>query len=452
MTFSRHCSGAGAARCLLAWGLLLTSLSAAGAQAPAPPAALTLSDAVTRALARQPSVTAAMQRVRQAEFHLRGSLALPSTLLDIGHGQTLTQPGASGNDQDILLTQHLELFGQRRLRGNQARRELEAAEAGLAQARTEATFRVRTAYAAARAAASEEQLAREAVTVAETFRRLADAQYKAGEVPIASVLRSEIEVENAEQALLTAETNARIQRAALNAAMAEGLETPVVLPALSEVTLHTFDVEELRHLSRAQPAVRAAEATLAARHGAIAVARSAGRPDFVIEGAHDQLQDWPGGNVIRLGLNFPIWDHGATRAAVGEARAAAAEQEANLAVLRLQSELDVTTAYYTLEQSRLLVQRTGGAQVQRATRLYELSRLSFSEGLTNYLDLLDAQQVLRSTLSAYLRALAAYEAAEAGLERSLGTPLPEPKSSTPARYAPPVLPALPNVPGAPTKE
>jgi outer membrane protein TolC len=377
--------------------------------------------------------------VRQAEFRFRGALALPSTVVDVGHGQTLTQPGASGNDQDLLITQHFDLFGQRRLRGDQARRELEAAQAGLNQAQAEATFRVRSAYAAARSAAAEEELARQAVSLAETFRRLADAQFQAGQVPVASVLRSEIEVENSGQALLAARTQARIQRATLNAAMAEAPDGELTLAAISEVTLRTYDFAELQRLARRQPALRAAEATLAARRGAVRVARAASRPDFVIEGAHDQIQDWPGGNVLRFGFTIPIWDHGLVRAAVGEARAAVSEQEANVAALRQQAELDVTTAYYSLEQSRELAQRTGGAQLQRATRLYGLAQLSFSEGLTSYLDLLDAQQVLRTTLVSYLRAMAAYEAAEAALERALGAPLPAPTSSTPARYTPPTL-------------
>src|SRR5262249_5377071 len=136
----------------------------------------------------------------------------------------------------------------------------------------------------------------------------------------------------------------------------------------------------------------------------------------------DQIQSWSGGNVLRFGFTFPIWDHGVTRAAVGEARAAASEQEANVIALRQQAELDVATAYYGLEQSRELVQRTGGAQLQRATRLYQLAQTSYGNGLTSYLDLLDAQQVLRNSLTSYLRAMAGYESAEAALEKALGAP------------------------------
>src|SRR5437879_4363559 len=92
--------------------------------APQPPAAppsiveppsvpLTIGTALEQALARQPAVTAAQQRVTQARFRLAGALAIPNTLIDVGHGQEITHGsvGATGADQDILITQHLELFG-----------------------------------------------------------------------------------------------------------------------------------------------------------------------------------------------------------------------------------------------------------------------------------------------------------------------------------------------------
>src|SRR5207237_1634313 len=82
---------------------------------------------------------------------------------------------------------------------------------------------------------------------------------------------------------------------------------------------------------------------------------------------------------------------------------------------------------------------------ERARRLYEMAQIGYREGASSYLDLLDAQQVLRTALTNYLHALAAYQAAEAALERALGQPLPAPLSSTPAPYAPPTIP-LPTLP------
>jgi len=413
-------------------GLLASSTAAQEAPTAATP--LLLPDAIARALARDPSVVAVQQRVRQAEYRLTGAQAFPNAIIDVGHGQTLTDPGASGNDQDLSITQRFDLFGQRRLRGDQAQKELLAARASLTQAQAEVVFRVRSAYVQARTATAEVELARQTLALAQTFQRLAQAQYDAGQVPIASVLRSEIEVENADQAVLTAETAARIQRATLNTALNYPPEVPVTLPPVGEVVLHTFDFAELRREAEQQPALKAAEATLAARRSAVAVARAAARPDFVVTGTHDQLQDWPGGNTLRAGFTFPLFDRGVIRAAVGEARASAAEQEANVLVLKQQAALDVTSAYYLLEQARELVTRTGGAQLQRATRLYQLAQTSYSEGLSTYLDLLDAQQVLRTAHTSYLRALAAYESAEAALQKSLGAPLPSPASSSPVQY------------------
>src|SRR5439155_9995437 len=161
-----------------------------------------------------------------------------------GHGQEITHGsvGATGADQDILITQHLELFGQRGARAGEARRELAAARAGLTVATAEVTFRVRSAYAAATAASAEVDVARQTLAVAETFQRLAQLQFEAGDKPFSNVLRSQIEVENASQALLAAEITFRTQQAALNAAIVQPVETPLTLPPIAGVTLRTYDL------------------------------------------------------------------------------------------------------------------------------------------------------------------------------------------------------------------
>src|SRR5437764_535354 len=131
---------------------------------------------------------------------------------------------------------------------------------------------------AASGASGEVEVARQTLAVAETFQRLAQLQFEAGDVPLSNVLRSQIEVENASQALLAAETAYRLQQAALNAALVQPVAAPLTLPAIAGVTLRTYDLAALQEMAVQGPALRAAEATLAARRAAVAVARAARRP------------------------------------------------------------------------------------------------------------------------------------------------------------------------------
>ncbi|WP_395089022.1 TolC family protein [Armatimonas sp.] len=408
------------------------------AQAPNPNLA-TLDGAVRQAVTRHPDILAARQRVLQAESRLAGARALPNPELDIGHGQSFTSPGASNTDSDVQITQRFNLFGQRQALSAQAQFEVEIPRTELRLMEQDVAYRVRSAWFNLQAAQALSEFTKQALGVAETFARLADAQYKAGDVPIANVLRSEFEAENARQALLVAETNVNVQTATLNALLQQPPDALLSLPALSGATLKTYEKAALLRGIEQQPRVVSAQALLTAQRAGIEVAKSANRPEVVAIYAHNQLQNWLGGNSYRVGVVFPLLDNGRIRASVREAQAATTEKEASLASVRQQVALDLTTAIYLQEQARTLVPRTGEEQLQRALRLYQLAETGYREGATSYLNVLDALGVLRSAFQSYLKALSDYNIAEAGLERALGAALPAPVSTRPMRYEPPTL-------------
>ena len=121
------------------------------------------------------------------------------------------------------------------------------------------------------------------------------------------------------------------------------------------------------------------------------------------------------------------------------AQAGVAEKEASLNSTRQLATLDLRTALNLHEQARELVQRTGGEQLQRANRLYQLAETGYREGAASYLNVLDALGVLRAAYQSHLKALSEYNQAEAGLERALGSPLPAPARTESVRYEPPAL-------------
>ncbi|MBB6054062.1 TolC family protein [Armatimonas rosea] len=415
------------------------SLAQSLPSAQSQPQALTLETAVSQALLRHPDILAAKQRVVQAESRLTGARALPNPELDIGYSKNLDSVGAGATGQDIQLTQRLNVFGQRSALTAKARNEADVPRFELRLIQQEVTFRVRTAWYNLQSAQAGVEFAQQALGVAEIFSRLADSQYKAGEVPIANVLRSEFEVENARQALLIAQTNVSVQVATLNTLLQQPLSTPLAVPSLASVTLKTYDKAALLKSVDEQPQVQSARATVVAQKAGIAVAKSASKPELAVVYAHNQLQNWLGGNSYRVGVILPLFDRGQFRASVQEAQAATAEKEASLGATQQQVLLDLTTAIYLQEQARVLVPRTGEEQLKRAQRLYQLAETGYREGATSYLNVLDALGVLRSAYQSHLKALTDYNIAEAGLERALGAALPAPLSTQPMRYEPPTL-------------
>ncbi|WP_309712863.1 TolC family protein [Armatimonas sp.] len=410
----------------------------ARAQAPHPNLA-TPESAVSKALMYHPDVLAARQRVLQTESRLAGARSLPNPELDIGYSRNLDSVGAGTTGQDIQLTQRLNIFGQRQALLAQSRLEVQVPRTELRLVEQDIAYQVRSAWFSLQSAQATAEFTRQALGVAETFARLADAQYKAGDVPIANVLRSEFEAENARQALLVAETTVKIQTATLNTLLQQQPDAPLSLPALSGTTLKTYEKATLLRGTPQHPRVVMAQAMLTAQRAGIEVAKSANRPEAVASYAHNQLLNWQRGDSYRIGVVFPLLDNGQIRASVRGAQAATTEKEASLTSVQQQVTLDLTTAIYLQEQARVLVPRTGEEQLQRAVRLYQLAETGYREGATSYLNVLDALGVLRSAFQSYLKALTDYNIAEAGLERALGAGLPTPVSTQPMHYVPPTL-------------
>lgn len=363
-----------------------------------------------------PSLLAARKAREAAEFRAVVAGAMPPLLLDVGHG---FGTNAAGDDEDLLLTGRIELGGKRTLRQNVALREVEAARADEAQARIELAFRLRTAVADLQAAQSEEHLAREGVRLAQEFLRLARVRFEAGDVALADVVRAELEAGNAEAALTAAMATTAARRAPVNALIGSAPDAPVTVSRLSADSPTLPDLAKLREQALHRPDVVAATATLAARQAAIESARTGRRPDLTLSAAHASLGQ-SRGNVLRLGVEFPIWDHGVTRAKTGEARAAAEEQAASVQVARLQALQDVESAYRLLVGAVEQARQLGGPQLARAERLRGLAELGYREGHSSYLELIDAQRAYLSTAQQYQRALAALATAEAALTRAVG--------------------------------
>jgi outer membrane protein TolC len=86
--------------------------------------------------------------------------------------------------------------------------------------------------------------------------------------------------------------------------------------------------------------------------------------------------------------------------------------------------LDVQTAFRTLDQARQTVESFQAGRLDNAKELLTMAQTGYDKRASTYLELLDAQQVYRSEQVEYARALAAYNAAKAALQRAVGGQLP----------------------------
>ena len=84
---------------------------------------------------------------------------------------------------------------------------------------------------------------------------------------------------------------------------------------------------------------------------------------------------------------------------------------------------DVEKAYLAYQSARRILNIYSSSTIERAGRLKTIAAISYREGATSLLELLDAQRAYNQTISLYNQARADYQAALWQLEQAVGRPL-----------------------------
>ena len=229
--------------------LFLVAAAPVGAQEVAPPAApvpfiapevtaepeVSVDELVRRALANSPQLPIARQTAEAARQRVGAARSFPSPTLEL-------VPRLIGNreaaDEEIILSQPLDLFGRRRARAAVAGAELRAAQAQTTLAERSLVVAVKNAAADLFAAQEAESLGQVQVEVAELFRDAAARRAQLGDVPPVQVQRAELELLRVQNELTTAQAERLARRAGLNQLVGQAPETPlrVALPLSNGLT------------------------------------------------------------------------------------------------------------------------------------------------------------------------------------------------------------------------
>lgn len=256
-----------------------------------------------------------------------------------------------------------------------------------------------------------------------------NAHYNVGTVAKSDVLASQVQLANAQQALVTAQNSYDVAVATLNNVI--GLDTDTVLDIRDQLGYTHYDLSlddctKFALANRADGAacyyaVKQAEAGInIAKAGnypsvnAIASKSIAGGKAFKDE----QSESWQAGAQA----SWNIFDNGVTAASVHAAEAALLKaQEAS----RQQDDtikLDVRTAYLNLQAAEKNIDTTKTA-VAQAEEDYKIANVRYSAGVGTNLDVMDANEKLTEAKTNYYTALYNYNTSKASLDRAMGLPI-----------------------------
>jgi outer membrane protein TolC len=446
LTLTRH----------LAIGLAIAAIFPGTGLAQSSPAPLTLHDAASIALEKNPLRKAALADTKAASAGVREaqSFLMPHV--------TFSEQATRGNDPVYVFGSRLRQqrfttddFALNKLNTpspignfttrfggtwnlfdsfaswreiNRAKAMNVAANGQLERTDQEIVFRVVQSYFGVLLAAKQLEVAEHAEKTAKAIMDRSQVRYDAGLVVESDLLSAKVRLASRKQDLIRARNNLDLSRAQLNTAMGVPADSQYQPDnSLTERTLSAGLLPDLEQKAlTTRPDLKRIEAQQSAQELSIAIAKSSfgprlnafagwemDNPTFVAGGGGN---NWVGG----LELQIDLFQGGAKRAALSRERAnaekiAALKQAAGDAV-----RLEVRQSYYDQDSNRQQVEvaRTAIAQAQESLRI---DQDRYDGGLLTITDLLGAEEAAQRTQSDYWQAIYQFHISYANLELACGT-------------------------------
>ena len=449
-----------ALKVLLSLATLWLACVSASSQQDAQPPSLTLQQAVTVALEKNPlrkaaiaEIKAAFAGVREARSSLmphvsfsetgtRGDdpiyvfgtklrqsrftnadFALNKLNSPLPFGNFSTRFGGTWNLFDSFATWHGI---------NQAKQMNEAVRHQLDRTDQEIVFRVISSYYDVLLAAKELEVAEQSAKTANAIMERSQARFDSGLTVESDLLTVKVRMAARQQEVIRARNTLEVARAQLNTAMGMPIDSPFqITEALAERTLPAPVLGEVETQALAnRPDLKRIDSEEAAQRQSVSMAKSAfgprvnafagwemDNPTFVAGGGGN---NWLGG----IEVQFDIFQGGAKRAELSRQRAleekVVAMKQAASDVVRL----EVRRAYYETDANRQQIE-VARAAIGQAQESLRINQNRYDSGLTTITDLLGAEDAGRRSQTDYWEAVYHFQTSYANLELASGSLNPQ---------------------------
>lgn len=339
----------------------------------------------------------------------------------------------------------LPLYTGGKLSGSikQARAGYKAQIAGKQAAYNDMRSTVTNGYFAVLQTDNMQKLGQESVDRLKDHLKNVQAQYDVGVVAKVDVLRSQVEVSNAEQSLISAQNGYQLAVARLDKIVGLPLDTNLKLDNILVYKPYDKDMDYcLKYAAEHRPELEQAKQSVEARKGALLVARSGYQPQVSATAAQEfgKNKNWPGDGKeswsVGIGVTMNLFDSGVTYSRIHGAKAdlAAAEERYRDTVDSVN--LDVRQNYLNMREAEKRIHTTDVA-VERAEEDYRIAQLRYMAGVGTNTDVIDASVALTQAKVNYLQALYDYNISKTDLQTAIGNPMTFPAKVTvePAKTA-----------------
>ena len=394
---------------------------------------------VQQALAYNPKVRAARQRVERLRERVPQVTALPDPTASITFGK-LAETAAGQVDYLVGVRQSLPFPGTLDARGEVARQEVVEALFALEDTINQVMADTRRTYWSYDGAGREADVLREGQELLEQIEAAVQSRIRVGRADQSDALRV-----SRERAALDNRLSELEQRQRTAAAMLARLTSRSAPPearkwpkaASEDWETVTLDAERLRTWAQNHhPEVAAAQARIGTFRQRLELARRERLPDFVAGVQYGEVGDGlaPSSNgddqlAVTLGITIPLWIE-ADDAAEREALRGIGETVAEARAAQDRVAFAVDDALARLEADQQVLRRLRERMMPDAKQVIELALTNYPTGDTDFLQLLDDWQTLLDDQRQEARVVAGLHRTMADLEQALGGSMPPPPEAT----------------------
>ncbi|MDR7866205.1 MAG: TolC family protein [Sporomusaceae bacterium] len=401
----------------------------------AAPTELTLEESIALALKNNPTIKIAESDREKASWVVREAQAGQGPTLTYNHKDaryrsapsTLTPNPTPTNDFDNTVSLSVSLYSGGKVDGTigKAKYDYKVADLGLAETKQQLKLDATSAYFKVLQSRNMLQVRQESVDNLTAHLRNVQAQYDVGTVAKSDVLRSEVELANAQQNLIIAQNDYDLAMASLNNVVGLPLDTEIKLKEELKYEQAKLTLDDgVKFAMQYRPDVLQADYTLQGAKEIVKVARSGFLPSVTLSGSNNWSDEkFPGSKnsnwSVYLSTSLTLFDTNLTLSKVKEAEAGVVKANEQFRQTKDSVSLEVRQAYLSMKEAEKRIE-TSQVAVAKADEDFKIAQVRYNAGVGTNLDVIDAQLALAQAKTNYIQALYDYNTSKAKLDKAMG--------------------------------
>jgi outer membrane protein, heavy metal efflux system len=416
----------------LTFSVLMAVLVAGASGTPVPAFAqtkeqtstFTLDRIIDLALERNPAILGAKSVIEQNEGMRTQAGAYPNPTIGGQTGSGALRDPSTGprvTEYGMTLHQTVEWPGMRAARQDAAAAGLDGATVGLDEAKLNLVAEVKQAFYELLLAERTVDLLQQNLEIVQEVARIVKARVRSGEGPQFELVKAEVEVLKAKQEMTKAKNVVRVKLVGLDTLTSGALGPRYQVQGDFRSLRDRLDPEQMVTRDPSQhPILRRQGKLIEQAESTVSKERQARVPNVTLFGGYAR-ETGREGMVAGVSLPTPLWyrQQGHIATALGTQR----KEEAEL--IRARNDLIRAINQHTREaetaQDQITVYEEG--LLKQAQEALRIAQLSFRQGASSLLDVLDAQRVQRQITVDYNLARFELSLALTRFERAVGAPL-----------------------------